>query len=75
MLDHIATQAVELEKHNSCYNLLMKNKVFMPFFFYYTKDGKKKFEHSKVCLEFNKKCTVFEKKEDVFAVEWNRVFG
>lgn len=54
----------------------MGNKqIIMPFFFYYTKSGKKKFEDSKVCLEFKGKCTIFEKKEDLFAIEWNRVFG
>ena len=53
----------------------MENKTIMPFFFYYTKNGKKKFEDSKVCLEFNKKCTGLENKEDMVSVDWNRVFG
>lgn len=54
----------------------MENKQLpMPFFFYYTKNGKKKFENSKVCLKFSGKCAVFEKKEDLYSVDWNRVFG
>ena len=51
-------------------------KEVMPFFFYYTKNSKfLKTQGGKLCETFDKKCTFFEKKENLYEVNWNRIFG
>lgn len=51
-------------------------KKVLPFFFYYTKNSKfLRTNHGKNCDTFEKRCSIFEKVENLYEVNWNKVFG